>query len=171
LKRPNPAVSCGLEGPEMDKKELNEKIRSLAEPILVSLGLDLVEVAYAGNFRNGVLRIFIDKPGGVTLEDCERAHRYLGHALDVEDPIPHAYTLEVSSPGLDRPLRGESDFSRHRGERVRVRTASPLEGRREWTGEIVGVGAEKVTLKISDKQALEVPLSEVVQAKLLPSFS
>ena len=154
----------------MDKKELNEKVRALAEPILISLGLELVEVAYAGNARSGVLRIFIDKAGGVTLEDCERANRYLGHALDVADPIPHAYTLEVSSPGLDRPLRGEKDFLRHRGERVRVRTASPLEGRQEWTGEIVEVGADKVTLKISEERALNVSLSEVVQAKILPSF-
>lgn len=84
---------------------LNARIQELAAPILQTHGLELVEVACVGQGSRTVVRVFIDKPGGITLTDCEQAHRSLSPALDVIDPFPHAYTLEISSPGLDRPLR------------------------------------------------------------------
>ena len=152
---------------DQQRTTLIEVLEGIVRPILDSLGLELVEVAYSGNNRGGVVRIFIEKAGGITLEDCERAHRNLGYALDVADPIPHGYTLEVSSPGLDRPLRVEKDFLRHRGERVRVHVSSPVAGRRDWDGEIEGVDQGKISLKISEGQIVQFPLSEVVRAKLL----
>ncbi len=151
----------------MQTKELTEKIQAIVLPILSSLGLDLVDIVYVGNTRMGVVRIFIDKIGGVTLDDCEKAHQYLGHALDVADPISHPYTLEVSSPGLDRPLKEERDFLRHRGECIRVWVSNPLEGKNEWKGQITEVDAEKIVLKVSEEHTLEVPLLQVVKGKLL----
>lgn len=85
----------------MNQRELSERIERLISPVIVSLGLECVEVKYGG----GILQIIIDKEGGVTLEDCERTSRMVGTLLDVEDPIPHSYTLEVSSPGVDRGLK------------------------------------------------------------------
>lgn len=151
----------------MQAKELTEKIQTIVQPILASLGLELIEIVYAGNARRGVLRVFIDKSGGVTLDDCERAHQYMGYALDVTDPISHPYTLEVSSPGLDRPLKGERDFLRHRGEGVHLWVSLALEGKNEWKGRLIEVDAEKIVLKVSEDHTLEVPLQQVVQAKLL----
>jgi ribosome maturation factor RimP len=148
----------------MQNAERIEAIRAIVTPILASLGLDLVEVNYSGG-RSGVLRIFIDRKGGVGLDDCERAHRLLGHALDAADPVPSSYALEVSSPGLDRPLKSERDFLRHLGERIRVRTSLPVEGRSEWVGEIAGVDGERLTLKLPDARELKVPRAQVAQAK------
>jgi|SRR5579863_1445378 len=161
-------IEVDIEMPGNPRKvELLEALQNIVQPILASLEMELVEVVYSGHSRSGVVRVFIDRPGGVTLEDCERAHQHLGYALDAADPIAHAYTLEVSSPGLDRPLRVERDFLRHRGERVRIQVSSPVAGKREWRGEIEGADREKVLLRVSKDQVVQVPLSEVAQAKLL----
>ena len=93
-----------------------------------------------------MLRVFIDKPGGVSLGDCEQVHLSLGHALDVEDPIPHAYTLEVSSPGLDRPLKGRKDYERALGKLVGIKLRSPRDGQWRLVGRLMLVGDEGLTL-------------------------
>lgn len=161
-----PTAHCVGNG-QLQKAGLIEQIEATVQPILASLGLDLVEVRYAGHGRRGILRIFIDREGGVTLEECEQAHRLLGHALDVADPIPHGYTLEVSSPGLDRPLRHGKDFIRHRGERARVHLLEPFEGKQEWVGEIQGVREETLVLDVSKERTLALPLTQVQYGKLL----
>ena len=104
-------VSAGK--PSVKRAEaLNLRVQEIAAPILESHGLELVEAVCVGQGPRTIIRVFIDKPGGVTLTDCEQAHRSLSPALDVIDPFPHAYTLEVSSPGLDRPLRCPQDYRR-----------------------------------------------------------
>ncbi len=113
-----------------DSQHIADAVRAIASPILRALSLELVDIICAGRGNHLLVRVFIDKPGGVTVGDCEQAHVSIGHALDVEDPISSAYTLEVSSPGLDRPLKVPSDFERCLGKRVRIKLNTPLNG--QW---------------------------------------
>ncbi len=151
----------------MDKEKLLERIRELAEPILLNLGLELVDVEFRFESGSWVLRLYIDKEGGVTLDDCARVSEELGVILDVEDPIPHSYNLEVSSPGLDRPLKRDKDFLRFRGRKVRVRCREPLEGRRNFTGLIEGVREEGVVIRDASGQEWVIPLERIERARLV----
>ncbi len=146
--------------------EIYERIREVVTPILNSMGLELVEVEVSGQGRRSQLRIFIDKAGGVTLADCEHANRFIGHALDVADPFPNAYTLEVSSPGLDRPLRHPEDYQRYRGRLIRVKLARPREG--VWTliGRLQGVEEGRLRIQPNGEDPFEVALVDVAQARL-----
>jgi ribosome maturation factor RimP len=114
------------------------------------LGLELADVVCVGQGSRSVIRVFIDKPEGVTLDDCERAHKALGPALDVADPFPHAYTLEVSSPGLDRPFKRIQDYRRAIGKRVTLKLKEPLAGQWRVVGTLTGVTEDSVTLEVSD---------------------
>ncbi|WP_447978173.1 ribosome maturation factor RimP [Candidatus Nitrospira bockiana] len=118
-------------------------------PIVRALALDLVDVECSGQGARTLVRVFIDKPAGVTLEDCEQVHVSLGHALDVQDPIPHAYTLEVSSPGLDRPLKRREDWARSVGKLVSVKLRQPLEGQWRLLGRLQGVDEQGITLSLT----------------------
>ena len=131
------------------------RVHEVAAPILWSHGLELVEVVCVGKGPGTVIRVFIDKPGGVTLTDCEQAHRSLSPALDVADPFPHAYTLEVSSPGLDRPLRGPKDYVKLVGERVTIKLREPRQGQWRLTGTLSEVGEQGLTLAIQQKKTTE----------------
>lgn len=145
-----------------------DRIAEVAKPILWSLGLELVEVSIAGQHARTVVRIFIDKAGGVTLEDCERAHRSLNPALDVADPFPHPYTLEISSPGLDRPLRQAGDFRRLHGKRVSLKLKEPHRGQWRVVGRIAGVDEQAVTVMLQDEaggESLRCEYSRIVRAK------
>lgn len=147
--------------------ELETRVARVAEPIAAQLGVSLVSVRYAGNRMAGTLRLAIDKPGGVTIEDCTRLSRALGHALDVEESIEHRYTLEVSSPGLDRPLDGRRDFEGAVGRMVRVKTRGSWEGPRLVVGRLKGVEAEAVTIEERDGgQEWSVPFDAVAHARL-----
>ncbi len=123
-------------GVATDPQEVARRVEAIAAPIIRSLQLELVAVECSGQGPRTLLRVFIDKPGGVTLGDCEQVHVSLGHALDVEDPIPHAYTLEVSSPGLDRPLRRLDDFRRVLGQSVTIKLKQPIAGQWRIAGEL-----------------------------------
>ena len=114
-----------------------------------------MELSISGQGPRTIVRVFIDKPGGVTLEDCEQAHRSLNPALDVADPFPHAYMVEVSSPGLDRPLRRPEDFRRVQGKRISLKLKEPHRGQWRVTGEIVGVEEHAVTLALEEKKIME----------------
>ena len=117
---------------------VEESVRALAESLVNRDGYQLVDIEYGPEPGGWALRVFIDKPGGVTLEDCERISHGLGTVLEVEDPIPHGYRLEVSSPGLDRPLKKISDFLAAVGQRVKVVLCEPNEsGQRNITGCLV----------------------------------
>jgi ribosome maturation factor RimP len=132
-----------------------EHISRVAKPILWSLGLELVEVSVGGQHARTVVKVFIDRQEGVTLEDCERAHRALNPALDVADPFPHAYTLEVSSPGLDRPLKRAEDYRRLRGKRVSLKLKEPHRGQWRIVGTVEAVDDNAVTVTVEERQSTE----------------
>jgi len=134
---------------------LSLRVQELAAPILQSHGLELVEVVCVGGGARAVIRVFIDKPDGITLTDCEQAHRSLSPALDVIDPFPHAYTLEVSSPGLDRPLRGVQDYRRLIGRSMNIKLREPIQGQWRLVGTVVDVEDHAVTLAVQQKKITE----------------
>ena len=126
---------------------LRERLIVLIEPLLGRLGYELVELEYAAGRSSAVVRLFIDRPEGIRVEDCERVSREVAALLDVEDPIPTAYTLEVSSPGFDRVLRTPAHFARFVGERVFVELRVPRAGRRRYTGTLLAASDRALRLK------------------------
>jgi len=133
-----------------ESRSVVDRISEIISPILWTLGLELADVVCVGQGSRSVVRVFIDKPEGVTLDDCERAHKALGPALDVADPFPHAYTLEVSSPGLDRPFKRIQDFRRAIGKRVTLKLKEPLAGQWRLVGTLAGVTEDSVTLELNE---------------------
>lgn len=127
---------------------LAERVREIVIPIARALHVEVVEVSCVGRGAGMQVRVFIDKPGGVTLHDCEQVHQSVGHALDVADPIPHAYTLEVSSPGVNRPLTTPIDFSRIVGHLVIIKLRAPLDGEWRVRGRLVNVGEEGLVVEV-----------------------
>lgn len=154
----------------MDRTVLIDKVKQIAEPMLRSLGLELVEVEYAGSPRSGILRVFIDKQAGVTLEDCEKVSRYLGQALDVEDPIPHHYTFEVSSPGLDRPLKRREDFLKSIGKKIKVKTRDLIENQKVFSGRLTGFNDDQAALLLESGREYRIPFEQIAQARLEVEF-
>ena len=146
---------------------LRERLIALIEPLAGSLGYELVELEFASGRSHGVLRIFIDRAEGIRVEDCERMSREVSALLDVEDPIPTAYTLEVSSPGFDRVLRTKPHFERFVGERVHVELKVPREGRRRYTGLLRQVADAGIEIEV-DRQMVNVPFAEIGKARLAP---
>ena len=144
---------------------LRERLIALIEPVLVRLGYELVELEYAAGRSQAVVRIFIDQPAGITVEDCERVSREVAALLDVDDPIPTAYTLEVSSPGFDRVLRTAAHFERFVGARVFVELKVPRAGRRRYTGMLQAVNATGIEIEV-DKQKVAIPFDEIGKARL-----
>jgi ribosome maturation factor RimP len=144
---------------------LRERLIALIEPLLARLGYELVELEYAAGRTQAVVRIFIDQSAGITVEDCERVSREVAALLDVDDPIPTAYTLEVSSPGFDRVLRTPAHFARFVGSRVFVELKVPRAGRRRYTGMLQAANATGIELEV-DKQKVEIPFEEIGKARL-----
>ena len=149
---------------------LRERLIALIEPVLAQLGYELVELEYAAGRTNAVVRIFIDQPAGISVDDCERVSRDVAALLDVDDPIPTAYTLEVSSPGFDRVLRIPAHFERFVGERIFVELQAPRAGRKRYTGILKSVAAARIELEV-DKQTVDVPFGEIAKARLAPLAS
>ncbi len=150
-----------------------EAITALMEPVVMDLGLELVEVQFRPEQVGWVLRLIIDNPAGVSLDDCTLVSREAGALLDVEDVISHPYHLEVSSPGLDRPLRTVRDFIRCRGRKVKVTTREPL-GRfgSAVEGTIESAGDDGVVLLVDPRkdERLTLPLALIAKAKLVVEF-
>lgn len=148
------AVSDGK--PSVKRAEaLNLRVQEVAAPILQSHGLELVEAVCVGQGPRTVIRVFIDKPGGISLTDCEQAHRSLSPALDVIDPFPHAYTLEISSPGLDRPLRSVQDYRRMTGQAITLKLRQPIQAQWRLEGTVLDVDDRAVTLSVPQKKTVE----------------
>jgi ribosome maturation factor RimP len=143
--------------------------RKLLEPGVNALGFELVDAELAGRGRRAVLRVYIDAPGGVTIDDCADVSAQLSAILDVEDPIAEHYTLEVSSPGLDRPLVRREDFERFTGETVRLRLHQPLDGRRNFQGRLLGLAGDRVRLNAGE-ETVELELDSIAKAKLVPQL-
>jgi ribosome maturation factor RimP len=133
-----------------------ERVRTIAAPIARSLGVDVVDVECVGQGQRTLVRVFLDKPGGVSLEDCEQVHVSLGHALDVEDPIPHSYTLEVSSPGLDRPFKRREQYHRALGTPINLKLRTPINGQWRVVGTLQEVRDDGVTLLVEEKRTEQI---------------
>ena len=145
---------------------LIDQIQGIAEPILRSLSLELFDICFSGHQRGGQLQVFIDKQNGVTLDDCERFSRLLSPALDVDDLVPNNYTLEVSSPGLNRPLRGKADYHRFIGKRVKVKTVVEFGSQKVLVGKLVDFDDETVVLSVGHEEKREIPFEQIAHARL-----
>jgi ribosome maturation factor RimP len=150
---------------------LADKLREVIAPPTEAAGYELVDVEWKREPAGWVLRVFIDGPGGIRHEDCERVSRELSAVLDVADVIPHTYQLEVSSPGLNRPLRTLEHFRRHTGQRARVRLKQGVEGRRNFVGTIVGVvdTDDKLIVDVDGREWV-LPLADLDKANLEYEF-
>ena len=153
----------------MVPKEIVERVRAIADPLLMDEGMELVEVDYRREARGWVLRLTIDKEGGVTLDDCGRISQVVGRELDVEDFISAAYVLEVSSPGLNRPLRGEKDFIKHRNRLIKLRTVDPINSRQQFKGKLLGVSNNQIELEM-EEGIVQIPLAKIAKANLEIEF-
>lgn len=128
------------------KKNIPQMITELAAPIAESLNYELVEVEFVKEGANWYLRIYIDKPGGITIDDCQAVSEQVSDILDKKDPIDQSYYLEVSSPGLERPLKSERDFIKYKGELVEVKLFQPIDGTKVFEGELVGLIDDKIVI-------------------------
>jgi ribosome maturation factor RimP len=144
---------------------LRERLITLIEPLIGGLGYELVDLEHTSGRGSAVVRLFIDRSGGVGLTDCERVSREVSALLDVEDPIPTAYSLEVSSPGFDRVLRTRAHFERFVGSRIAVELAVPREGRRRYTGTLLSADEAGIVLE-ADGQHVPVSFAEMGKARL-----
>jgi ribosome maturation factor RimP len=145
---------------------LLEKLNGLAGEVAVAVGAEVVLLEIKGEGGRSVIRVFIDHPGGVTLELCERFSKRLSVLLDVEDCVPFSYVLEVSSPGINRPLVKLSDFERFAGQDATVRTRLPVEGQRKFKGRILGVRESRVGLELAPGRKIEIEFSGIEKANL-----
>jgi ribosome maturation factor RimP len=148
------------------KPAIISRLEEMIRPLVESQGGDLVELQYGQPKRGrGILRLFVDRPGGISIEELARINRIVGGLLEVHDVIPGSYNLEVSSPGLTRALKKPEDYQRYVGRLVRVTTRAPLEGRQVHSGILQGLKDDQVCLKEGDS-VLCIPLSEVARARL-----
>ena len=149
------------------KEETVAKIIQIAERVGGPEGIEIVDVQLLGAGRGRVLRIFIDRPQGVSHADCEFISHQVGTILDVEDVIPgESYTLEVSSPGLERKLFKEKDFERFVGQKAKVVLREPVENKRSWEGKLAGISQGVVALEPSNGRVIHFPLTQVEKANL-----
>jgi ribosome maturation factor RimP len=145
-------------------------IGDMLEPGIRSLGYELVGVEFqTGGKGGGLLRVYIDSEAGISADDCQKVSYQISGVLDVEDPIPGHYTLEVSSPGLDRLLFRPEDFDRFAGQLVKLRLAYPLEGQRKFKGRLTGMRGENVVIKEDDME-ISLPFDQIEQARLVPEY-
>jgi ribosome maturation factor RimP len=150
--------------------DVTERIVKLAGPVADEQGVWIVDVEMAGSARKPTVRVFIDKEGGVTLDDCERFSRAMSALLDVEDVIPFSYVLEVSSPGLDRPLRDIRDFERSVGKLARVVTRESIANQTFFVGRIMAVKENTVMLMVHNKEEVDIPFDRISKARLEIEF-
>ena len=146
---------------------LREQLGELLGPVVANLGYELWEIEYAPRAGGGLLRLYIDNPDGISLDDCEKVSRAVSAVLDEADPIPNEYTLEVSSPGLDRVLRTQAHFARFAGERVKVEMIALINGRKRFQGRLQKVGESEITLE-TDGGQVSLPIEDIHRARLIP---
>ncbi|MGQ9655409.1 MAG: ribosome maturation factor RimP [Thermodesulfobacteriota bacterium] len=150
----------------MERKELIQALWEILEPVVTSEGVELVELEFQREAQGWVLRLFIDREGGVTVRDCAEISQQVSHLLDVKDPIDRPYLLEVSSPGLERPIRKLEDFKRFVGQKVKIALSSGGKRRKVVQGILVGVEGDRVLVD-RGSEALRVPLDGIAKARLI----
>lgn len=155
----------------MSKKSLIDQVAEWVESIINDneSDIELVDVEYVKEPHGWVLRVYLDKPGGIDVEDCRAVSEVLSDILDKEDPIPGAYSLEVSSPGLERPLKKESDFERFAGRLANIRTYSAIDGRKNFQGKLMGLTEGQVQIEV-DGVRVAIPFDMISKARLAVEF-
>ena len=154
----------------MTGKNVTAEIGPLIITALTGLGLELYDLAFVKEGANWYLRVFIDKPGGVTIDDCEAASRAVEKDLDERDPIEQPYILEVSSPGIDRPLKKDADYDRFKGSAVDVKLYKPLNRRKEYTGKLEGLQDGSIVITDGSGNTLRFPKTDVALCRLAVVF-
>jgi len=154
----------------MAGKKVESIVEKLAIPIVEKYAFDLVDVEYVKEGGNWYLRVFIDKPGGITIDDCQLVSEELGEEIDKIDPIKQAYFFEVSSPGLDRPLKKEKDFIRYTGQDVEVKTYEPMNGKKVFEGELLGLKDGIIRIRCKDSTEIEFEREKVASVKRVVRF-
>jgi len=147
-------------------RSIEKRVQETAEKVAIDNGLELVHAEVAGPENKPIVRIFIDKPEGVTHEDCSQVSHHLGTILDVEDFIHSSYTLEISSPGLDRGLYKRADYERFAGSPAKMKTHRPIGGQRNFRGRLIGVDGEEVLFEDKTSGRIRVPLDSIVKANI-----
>ncbi|MFC1579281.1 ribosome maturation factor RimP [Thermodesulfobacteriota bacterium] len=151
------------------RQTISEEVSRLVGPVLESSGFELVDVEYTSNHGKRILRLYVDRPGGVTLDDCARVSREVGDLIDVKNIVDHGYVLEVSSPGLNRPLKKEKDFLRVLGKKIKVFMAAPVEGRRKFAGTLRSFEGGVLGLEM-ESGLVDLLWSDVEKANLVYDF-
>ena len=146
-----------------------EQLQALLAPVVEALGYQCWGVEFISQGRHSLLRVYIDHADGILIDDCKKVSRQVSGVLDVEDPIPGEYTLEVSSPGMDRPLFTLEQFAAHVGAQVKIRLRSPYEGRRNFQGVLRGVEEQDVVVQVDNHEYL-LPIESIDKANIIPSF-
>jgi len=146
-----------------------EKLQAIVERVVISMGYELVGIEYMQQNSTGLLRIYIDKDQGIVLDDCQAVSHQLSGVLDVEDPIAGNYNLEISSPGLDRPLFKAKDYQRFAGNTVKVKLARAQDGRKNYKGLLQGIENDEVILDM-DGHEIRLSLANIEQSRLVPEF-
>jgi ribosome maturation factor RimP len=146
-----------------------DRVVDLAQSLTEDAAFELVDVVFASERGRWVLRVYIDKEGGVTLDDCAKFSRELGTLIEVQETIDHPYALEVSSPGLDRPLKKEKDFRRAVGMKVKIKTIAPIEGQKRIVGQLQEVREGVLVLLVEGKH-IPVPMVDIERANLVYEF-
>ena len=150
-------------------KEIIDRVKDIATPILLDEGMALVEIEYRREAKGWVLRLYIDKEEGVSIDDCTHISQEIGRSLDVEDFILAPYTLEVSSPGLTRPLKNEKDFTKYLNHLIKLKTFDPIENRRRFKGRLLGIFENRIEVEV-DGGIIHIPLANVAKANLEIDF-
>jgi ribosome maturation factor RimP len=164
-------LGCKMAVSNSDQQSLETRIKELAEETATSMGMEIVLVEVKGDGNRSVVRAYIDQPGGITLGDCEHFSKRFSVSLDVEDWIHFSYTLEVSSPGVNRPLVKESDFKRYTGQNTKVRTRVPIQGQRNFKGKIIGVTEGRLELEVAPGKQVGIALMDIEKANLIAELN
>ena len=149
-----------------------EKVKGIAEPIVTAQGLNLVDIEYIKEGANWILRVFIEnEKGELNIDKCKIISKLLSKELDRVNPINNSYILEVSSPGIERPLKDANDYKRFTGKLIKVKTYAPFNGKKEITGKLEGINNDVIKINIGDKKGvIEIPLNKIAQANLTIVF-
>lgn len=146
-----------------------QQLQEMLAPVVTAMGYEFWGLEFFTHARQTLLRVFIDSPNGINVDDCALVSRQLSAVLDVEDPITIEYTLEVSSPGMDRPLFTLAQFARYVGEQVKVRLRTPFEGRRNFAGRLQGIEGDEVVVTDGEHEYL-LPIEMIDKAHVVPQF-
>lgn len=154
----------------MPKLKTEQIVEKMVQPILERQNYELVDIEYKKEGSHWYLRIYIDKEGGITIDDCQAVSEQVSTWLDEKDPIPHSYILEVSSPGLDRILKKPSDFERYKGFKVDVSLYKPIKGKKKYTGELIGLENEQLLIHGEKEEVLSFSRNDVAAVRLAVEF-